>query len=127
MIKVDCLETKYRFTEAGLAYYETEYRNVIEPHGYGLADTFFKEIFQRVKDEDVPEFLKQIQKTLYCRVFNFLSDVEHLALDMIRKNRKLPKEDQTHLLTIGLLPCFKCEMYNVLEVTSNKLYVEDES
>ena len=120
-------ETKYKFQPYGKYYYETEIKPIVEDYGFELVHLFFIDFFNKVKDEHVKQCLKDLENSLFDAVYNFLDNTQHYAIKTVSDNRKIKKIDQTYLLTIGLYPQFKHELYKVLEANSGGLYEVEET
>jgi hypothetical protein len=119
-------EIKYKFTPYGKYYFETEIKPKLDCWTDDLVHMFFIEFFKKVKDADVKQSLKDLERGFYTSVFVYLDNAEHFAINRVRNHRKIKKEDQTHLITIGLYADFKRAFHKVMDANSGGLYEIEE-
>jgi hypothetical protein len=119
-------EIKYKFQPFGKYYYESQIFPRVEVYIPEIVNVFFIQFFRKVKDADVKQALKNLERGFYGSVFAYLDNSEHYVLKEINNRRKIKKEDQTHLLTIGLYADFKREFHKVMDANSGGLYEIEE-
>jgi ABC-type molybdate transport system substrate-binding protein len=119
-------EIKYKFKPYGKYYYETEIFPHVECWTDELVHIFFIQFFKKVKDADVKQALINLERGFYTSVFVYLDNSEHFALNIVNVRRKIKKEDQTHLLTIGLYADFKRAFHKIMDANSGGLYEIEE-